>query len=79
VTPIPPFACVSLAVAFAFVMGAVVGLCALDWVMWKLLGNTATVSHAMWLLGANYRWLPWAWVAGGVSVTLGLAWHFWWS
>lgn len=67
----------SLAVAAAFTAGAVLGLLAFDGIVWLLIGNTATVSHAMSLLGVANRWLPWVWCASGYLVVTGLAVHFW--
>ncbi len=72
-----PQCALSLAVAAAFTVGGLFSLLAFDTIIYWLMGHTATVSHGAWALGERFRWLPWAWTAAGVGLTLFLRVHFW--
>lgn len=42
-------------------------------------GTAGTISHGMWVLGAEHSWVPWAWCGVGTALVWGLAAHFWWT
>lgn len=72
-----PHCLLVLAVAVALTAGGVLSMLALDGLVWALLGNDCTVSHAMWLLGRARAWMRCGLLLAGFGGTVGMYHHFW--
>jgi len=76
---VDPLAATSLLVAGVILGGAVFATLLYDLIMYLQYGNRATISRAVWVIGRDRLWVQWLFLTGCISVTVFLAWHFWWS
>ncbi len=67
----------SFGLFLAMIVGALAWILTYDGVVFKFLGHTATMSHAMYYIGLANKWLPWTFMLGGFGLVIFLTWHFW--
>jgi hypothetical protein len=66
----------AMALFVAYLVGGAVVVVVMDWVLFKVLGHTATISHGMYEADLLWPWVRHAWTFLGLFAVLGLRAHF---
>jgi hypothetical protein len=79
-TPTPTDASARAVRVFCYtVLTAALFLLGYDLYQYERFGTAGTISHGLWVLGAEHPILPAAWCLLGCGSLVSFAFHFWWS